>query len=110
MFSYMTELEKVEIEEGKTVEIDVQGHDLESLLYTFLDEFLYNFCTEFIVCKQIEITKFDLENFSIAAVGRGEKFSIQKHSQGTEIKAITYSNMQIHQNPGKCEVYVIVDI
>ena len=40
----------------------------------------------------------------------GEKFSLQKHSQGTEIKAITYSNMQIHQKDSRVDVFVIVDI
>ena len=31
-------------------------------------------------------------------------------SQGTEVKAITYSNMQVYDEPNKHEVYVIVDI
>ena len=30
--------------------------------------------------------------------------------QGTEVKAITYSNMQVHDNDDKHEVYVIIDI
>ena len=30
--------------------------------------------------------------------------------QGTEVKAITYSNMQIHDTEDKHEVYVIIDI
>lgn len=33
-----------------------------------------------------------------------------RHPQGTEIKAITYSNMQIHEKEGRADVYVIVDI
>jgi SHS2 domain-containing protein len=30
--------------------------------------------------------------------------------QGTEIKAITYSNMQIHEKDDRTDLYVIVDI
>ena len=30
--------------------------------------------------------------------------------QGTEVKAITYSNMQVHDEDNKHEVYVIIDI
>jgi SHS2 domain-containing protein len=42
----------------------------------------------------------------------GEEWNTEKHPQGTEIKAITYSNMQIHSHPQqqRHDVYVIVDI
>lgn len=41
---------------------------------------------------------------------KGEAFSLDKHPQGTEIKAITYSNMQVHADAATHDVYVIVDI
>ena len=40
----------------------------------------------------------------------GETFELGKHPQGTEIKAVTYSNMQINEKEDKVDVYVIVDI
>lgn len=40
----------------------------------------------------------------------GEMFDTSKHTSGTEIKAITYSNMQIHEKEDKVEFFVIVDI
>ena len=40
----------------------------------------------------------------------GEEFDIQKHPQGTEVKAITYSNMQIYDEEDRHEVFVIIDI
>jgi SHS2 domain-containing protein len=40
----------------------------------------------------------------------GEQWDPKRHPQGTEVKAITYSNMQIIDEPDKHEVYVIVDI
>lgn len=40
----------------------------------------------------------------------GDIYDPNRHSSGTEIKAITYSNMQIHQTPEKVDLYVIVDI
>ena len=69
----------------------------------------------------------------IRARGVGEKFELGRHPQGTEVKAITYSNMQIfdkgqgaeglREPPGeggaaaaaaaaqdRAEIFVIVDI
>jgi SHS2 domain-containing protein len=62
------------------------------------------------VCKRVEIVKFDRENWKIQARGFGEVYDKAKHVPGTEIKAITYSAMQILEKEGKAEVYVIVDI
>ena len=35
---------------------------------------------------------------------------LSRHPQGTEIKAITYSNMQVHETEDRSDVSVIVDI
>lgn len=60
--------------------------------------------------QKITITSFDRDNFKIKAVGHGETFDISKHPQGTEVKAITYSNMQFHEAEDYAEVFVIIDI
>ena len=65
-----------------------------------------------ILCRtilKIVITEFDKENFKIKARGYGEEFQIGKHPQGTEVKAITYSAMQIYDDE-KHECFVIIDI
>ncbi len=81
---------------------------------------------------QISIRRFDFGNFEIdvewcvrargrrpwprfsadppAACSRGERFDLEKHEQGTEVKAITYSAMQIHQDQPTSDIYVILDI
>ena len=41
---------------------------------------------------------------------RGQYFDRSRHVSGTEVKAITYSAMQIREAPGDAEVFVIVDI
>lgn len=111
MFGYMTELPKVVINEELTSTFEVEGHDLQSLLFALMDEFLFRFSAEdFMVCPEIKIVEFDRENFKIKVEGHGEPFDLAKHPQGTEIKAITYSAMQIHTDRPKNDVYVIVDI
>lgn len=110
MFGYMTEIDTVQMTD--TQEIEAEGDDLLSLLYHFMDEFLFVFSADpFFIARVVKITEFDLENFHISAVGYGETFDLSKHPQGTEVKAITYSNMQIYNGEnGKYEVFVIIDI
>ncbi|XP_014245949.1 protein archease isoform X1 [Cimex lectularius] len=109
MFGYITDLEYVEFAETQTIE--AEGEDLSSLLFHFLDEFLFMFSAEpFFIPRVVMITEFNREEFKIKAVGFGETFTIGKHPQGADVKAITYSNMQIHENEDKVELFVIIDI
>lgn len=109
MFGYMTQLETVDIK--KCYQIEVQGDDMEGLLFRYLDELLFLFSAEpFLICKKLEITEFDKETFKIVCACYGEEFALNKHPQGTEVKAITYSAMQIVESKDKVEVFVIIDI
>lgn len=113
MFAYMTEIESVEIKQS--YEIEATGHDIESLLFHFLDELLFVFCCEpFLICNKVTITEFitEGEEMKIKCKCYGEEFVIGKHPQGTEVKAITYSAMQIINDPDKkdFQVFVIIDI
>lgn len=109
MFGYMTDLTTVE--HKQEVNVEASGHDLESLLFNFLDECLFVFSAdEFLVACMVNVTELDEESFSIKAVLGGEPFDLSKHPQGTEVKAITYSNLQIHKHSDHCECYVIIDI
>ena len=42
--------------------------------------------------------------------GWGERMDLSRHPQGTEVKAITYSNLRVSVERGRCDLYVIVDI
>lgn len=109
MFGYMVELE--EIDGDLEISVVAEGHDLHSLLYNFMDECLYIFHTEHFVMKQLVLQKVDTIQFKVTAVAKGGIFDISRHSQGTEVKAITYSNMQIvTEDEEKVETFVIVDI
>lgn len=111
MFGYMTELDTVEILEKH--EIEAEADDLDGLLYRFMDELLFLFSADpYIICKKLVITEFNTETFTIKCSCYGEPFDLAKHPQGTEVKAITYSAMQILQNPEqkKVDIFVIIDI
>ena len=109
MMGYITELETVECA-GAAVHVAAEGHDLPSLLYNFLDEWLYQFNAELFVCRRVVIDRLDREKFTISSRGVGETFRLGKHPQGTEIKAVTYSAMRITETPERTDVLVIVDI
>lgn len=100
LFAYETTLDNVALLQKHAVE--AEGHDILSLLYNYMNEFLYLFSGEGIVCKHIYIYDLQVkEKFYVKAFGYGEPFSIKKHAPvGTEVKAITYSHMQIYSNGG----------
>lgn len=113
MFGYMTEIETVEIQ--KCYEIEVSDDNLDGLLFRYLDELLFLFSAEpFLICSKLVITSFDKtdDNYRIVCRCYGEQFDLEKHPQGTEVKAITYSAMNIIQDEQnkKYDLYVIIDI
>jgi len=111
MFGYMTDIETVDM--SLQTHMEAEGDDMEGLLFHFLDEWLFIFSADdFFIPRKIVVTEFDKENFKIKSVGYGEAFDIQKHPQGTEVKAITYSAMQVYDDNEKDqhEVFVIIDI
>jgi SHS2 domain-containing protein len=113
MFGYMTEdISTVEEKDEHEVEVIMDAEDdVLNLLYKWLDEWLFAFSVEpFFIARRIVISEFDLERGYIKATGYGEPFAIGKHPQGTEVKAITYSNMQVHKDKPTNDIYVIIDI
>ena len=132
MFGYMTDLATVdvdrEVSEGRVGTLAVAGHDLDTLIFAFLDEWLYQFHDTGFVAKRVEVMDFvsgdaardavlidregkDELSWSLKTRGFGEIFTFGKHPQGTEVKAITYSNMQVVKgDDGKVDIFVIIDI
>jgi len=118
MYGYITEdIETVDMVDLHSIK--AEGDDLEGLLFHFLDELLFIFSAQpFFIARKVVINEMDLETFSITATALGEQFDLHKHPAGTEIKAITYSAMQILQKSNgdqttgerEVEMYVIVDI
>ncbi|XP_058052153.1 protein archease isoform X2 [Ahaetulla prasina] len=80
MFGYMTDTETVEPLD--TVEVEAEGHDMLSLLFHFLDEWLYKFSAEeFFIPREVKVLHIDPIHFRIRSIGWGEEFSLQKHPQ-----------------------------
>lgn len=107
-------VDSTHIGQALRIQIHASGHDEHSLLYAMLDEFLYLFCTESFVVTRAKVLSLDEigQVRKVSVLAWGGYFQQGVHPQGTEVKAITYSNMQVvhNQNDKKVHVYVIVDI
>ena len=58
MSHFMTQYDTINIDENLTHMIQVSAHDLESLLFKFMDEVLFQFSGENFICKSLTITLF----------------------------------------------------
>eukprot|EP01063_Lacrimia_lanifica_P012657 TRINITY_DN19318_c0_g1_i2.p2 TRINITY_DN19318_c0_g1~~TRINITY_DN19318_c0_g1_i2.p2 ORF type:complete len:210 (+),score=79.08 TRINITY_DN19318_c0_g1_i2:43-672(+) len=94
MFNYMTETATVEPK--KRVDVTVtDAHDLRSLLFKLMDEFLFHFSAEFFTVHEVRITRLDTEKWELEASAWGEQWDRTKHTIGTEVKAITFMLLRI---------------
>lgn len=85
MFGYMTKLDLVDIDPKCTTFIEVRGHDLDSLCLKYLEECLHLFSSNELIVKEIHVSNLDTEDFILTANLYGEKFNLDKHTQGTEV-------------------------
>jgi SHS2 domain-containing protein len=92
--------------------IKVEAEDKEALLFDFLSEFLYIFDVHKLIFSDIKIKyiRKTKNGFELESIMKGERFNIEKHSYGTEVKAITYSYMEINEGKDTVEIKIIFDI
>ena len=63
--------------------------------------------------SQVVITSLDMDELRVSAKLIGDHFQRGVHTQGTEVKAITYSGMRIEEaenTVGVLNMYVVLDI
>jgi SHS2 domain-containing protein len=92
--------------------ITIEAEDKEALLFDFLTEFLYIFDVDGLIFNQVEIQPInkDEHKYYLKAVVKGEKFDKLKHEPGTEVKAITYSFINIEEKKNKAKINIVFDI
>jgi len=106
LFDQWTDLRKVR---GKiSQEISIQGADREDLLIRWLGELLFLGESRGVLFKEFKIRR--LNSTSLKAVARGETFDPSRHRFKTEIKAITYHQVEVKEVDGKWEGRIIFDV
>ncbi len=110
MWGYMTDLRGVALVPAAARVIEAEGVDLCSLLFAWVDGALAAYGMDYFIGREVAVTHWGRDapdapgappgRFRIRAVARGEIFEFGRHAQGTEVKAMTYSNMQIFDADG----------
>jgi len=106
LFDLITDASKIDSQLSETVE--VSGIDKEELLVNWLSELNYLFITESKVFNKFEIEH--LKDLELSATAIGEKFNSHKHPIRTEIKAVTFHDLQIEQVGDIWETKIVFDI
>ena len=110
VFDVMTDVRKVAPK--TSINIEVRGEDLEALLYSWLEQFLIIFDTQQLLFSEFEvnITQEKDGTYLLRGIAKGEKYDPSKHPSETEVKAITYSLMEIKEDKGFAVVKFVLDI
>ncbi len=90
------------------VTIEVTASDPPNLLVNWLSEILYLHDAEgWLFCA---FTVRKLDDHSLSALARGEKFDSARHRINLQVKAITYHQLKLEQVGGAWRAQVYVDI
>ncbi|MEM5853435.1 MAG: archease [Candidatus Aenigmatarchaeota archaeon] len=106
MFEVMVDTKQIEPREERRVEVN--GEDLQSLMFNWLNELLI-----FVDSENLAFSEFDVEvdekELKLRAICRGEEINREKHETRTHVKACTFHKMEIKKNK-VWKARVILDI
>ena len=88
-------------------EVHIESPDIESLLADFLSEVLFISEVEGLVFSHAEIA---IDGLKLTAVLHGEIFDPARHSEGTEVKGISYSDLSISKDTNGYMLDIIFDV
>jgi SHS2 domain-containing protein len=105
-FHLITDLRKVR----RRVErrINIGGESLERLMVDWLSELLYLHDVENLLFKGFEVESVGEDG--LRAVARGEPFQEGVHVIKTEVKAVTYHQIEVREEKGRWRAQIILDL
>lgn len=110
MFNVIIDTGKVSGE--TTRDVCLSSPDLECLLVDWLSELLYLFEVDELVFWKFRVEEIREEEgeYSIKAVASGEQYYPESHPFETEIKAVTYNQLELEKTADGWKAQVVVDI
>lgn len=91
----------------QTVEITVEGAELDYLLFDWLRELLFRFDADHLLLSRFDVT---VSAAGLRALARGERIDPARHVLSHEVKAITYHGLRVEREADGWIAEVIVDI
>jgi SHS2 domain-containing protein len=109
LVNIMFDLDHITI--NQNISLDVQGYDMQNLLYNWLEKVLLLILIDNAVAADFDVKITNNPNtLTLFGTARGERINLEKHDFKLEVKGITYHDMKITQEEGGVTVRYLVDI
>lgn len=100
---------KITILEQETKTIEIEGDNLENLLYKFLEEFLVLLDSQDFLLSKVTKLSINPKSFNLNATITGDKAENYKFTN--DVKAVTYNEMIIEQDSDKnWKTQIVLDV
>jgi SHS2 domain-containing protein len=92
--------------------VELEGHSLETLLYKWIEEFIFLLDAESLVCTNLKVHSINSNTSPIQLKGQcdTESFDPAKHEAETEVKAITFAELKITQTKDETRIRYTLDL
>lgn len=100
------------VEKKEEAKVVVEGFDLYSLLYNWIEELIYLFDSKGFLGSYVKVDEIaeNNGNFVLKATILGERYDPRKHEAKTAIKAATYHLMEIKKENSYYIIRYVLDI
>ena len=96
----------IKILEQQEKSFEIEGKDAESLLYNFLEEFLFLLDAEDFLTARVKSISIKQNKLSCVIVGD----SAEHYKFTNDVKAVTYNDMFVREENGKFICQVVLDV
>ena len=94
----------------REIRIEASGHDLESLLFDWLDKVMLLLVADGVVMSEFSVRIRKDGGYSLSGIAKGEKLDLSRHNYKVEIKAVTYHEMYVRQEGGRFVSRFLLDL
>ena len=96
------------IEPRQEQALEVSADDAGALVVEFLSELLHRFAIGHFLAARIEV--LSVRDNVVTARLWGECFDRRRHEAGSEVKAVTYHQLEVGQRDGRWRARVLLDL